>query len=87
MVHQRNQLYREMARWRARSRHFELVAELAAPPTQAELDEEVRAVLGLAPQLIAENHDLAAQVIALAREAADREREILRLRAEVADRP
>jgi SAM-dependent methyltransferase len=84
LVHQRTQLYREMVRWRARARHLEVVVargEHAPAAPVAPLPEDVQTVLDLAPQVIAENHALAEQVIELAREAAALEREIERLKA------
>jgi SAM-dependent methyltransferase len=87
MVHQRTQLYREMTRWRGRARHLEVALDVAsrnaAPAAPAELPEDVQNVLDLAPQVIAENHQLAEQLIELAREAAELEREIERLKAQV----
>ncbi len=84
MVHQRTQLYREMTRWRSRARHLEValdVAERKSAREPAGLPEDVQNVLDLAPVVIEENHRLAAQVIDLAREAADLEREVERLRS------
>ena len=80
LTHQRTQLYREMTRWRARARALEAAAGAPAPP--AALPEDVQNVLDLAPQVIADNHRLAEQVIELAREAADLERELQRLRSQ-----
>lgn len=81
LVHQRTQLYREMTRWRGRARQLEARAEAPGDAAAAELPEDVQVVLELAPQVIAENHQLAEQVIELAREAAGLEREIERLKA------
>jgi hypothetical protein len=69
-----------MARWRARARALEAAA--GAPAPAAALPEDVQNVLDLAPQVIADNHRLAEQVIELAREAADLERELQRLRSQ-----
>jgi SAM-dependent methyltransferase len=87
LVHQRTQLYREMTRWRTRARHLELAAQAASLAAPAALSEDVQNVLDLAPVVIEENHQLAAQVVELAREAAELEQEIKRLRAQAPIEP
>jgi hypothetical protein len=76
LLHQRTLLYREMKQWRARARQVG-----ATRTTPIELSPDVQEVLELAPQIIEENDRLVVQVIELAREAAELEREIARLRA------
>jgi SAM-dependent methyltransferase len=80
LLHQRDQLYGEMSRWRAQARHLQ--ATRGAPPAPDELPADVREVLDGVPDLIDENHRLADQVVGLASELATLETELAALRGD-----
>ena len=80
LIHQRTQLYREMKHWRDEARRLQADPRLQLPSVEPlqELPDDVVEVLETVPALIEENETLAAQLVELAREAAELEAALAR---------